>query len=83
MVDKKPSYPALLETYVKTHACKKKQYLKKDSILKNLFIWLLQVLFAACGVFSCGMQTLSCGHVGFSSLTRDWTRGPCIGSTES
>ena len=29
------------------------------------------------------MQTLSCGmHVGSSSLPRDQTRGPCIGSTE-
>ena len=33
---------------------------------------------------SCGMQTLSCGmHVGSSSLTRDRTRAPCIGSMES
>ena len=30
------------------------------------------------------MRTLSCGtHVGSSSLTRDRTRAPCIGSTES
>ena len=34
--------------------------------------------------FSCGMQTLSCSkHVGSSSLSRDRTRAPCIGSTES
>ena len=26
-----------------------------------LFIWLGQVLFVAHGIFSCGMQTLSCG----------------------
>ena len=26
-----------------------------------LFIWLCRVLVAACGIFSCGMQTLSCG----------------------
>ena len=56
---------------------------KKIAFKKNLFICLLRVLFAARGVFSCGMQTLSCGHVGFSSLTRDWTQDPCIGSTES
>ena len=36
------------------------------------------------GSFSCGMRTLSCGMlVGSSSLTRDLTRAPCIGSTES
>ena len=27
---------------------------------KYLFIWLQQVLIAACRIFSCGMQTLSC-----------------------
>ena len=27
----------------------------------HLFIWLGQVLFVAHGIFSCGMQTLSCG----------------------
>ena len=33
---------------------------------------------------SCGMRTLSCGmHVGSSSLTRDRTWAPCIGSAES
>ena len=42
-----------------------------------LFIWLRQVLLAAGGLLSCGMQ------VGSSSLTRDQTRVPCIGSTES
>ena len=29
--------------------------------LKKIFIWLCQVLVAACGIFSCGMRTLSCG----------------------
>ena len=29
--------------------------------LSYLFIWLCPVLVGACGVFSCGMQTLSCG----------------------
>ena len=28
--------------------------------LKCLFIWLCQVFVARCGVFSCGMKTLSC-----------------------
>ena len=40
----------------------------------------------SCGMqnLSCSMQTLSCGmHVGSSSPTRDQTRVPCIGSTES
>ena len=35
----------------------------------------------ACGLFSCGMQTLSCGmHVGISSLTRDRTRPLALGA---
>ena len=34
---------------------------------------------------SCGMWSLSCSMdlVGSSSLTRDWTQAPCIGSSES
>ena len=41
-------------------------------------------LVAARGLLSCGMQTLSRGmHVGSSSLTRDRTWVPYIGSTES
>ena len=41
-------------------------------------------LVAARGLLSCGMRTLSCGmHVGSSSLTRDQTWTPCIGSVES
>ena len=49
-----------------------------------LFIWLHWVFVAARGLLSCGMQTLSCGmHVGSSSLTRDQTWAPCIGSMES
>ena len=49
-----------------------------------LFIWLCRVLVVACGLLSCGMRTLSCGmHVGSSSLTRDGTQAPCIGSVES
>ena len=49
-----------------------------------LFIWLLRVLVAAGRLLSCSMRTLSCGmHVGSSSLTRDRTRAPCIGSVES
>ena len=35
------------------------------------------------GVFSCGMRTPSWRHAGSSSLTRDRTQGPCIGSAES
>ena len=32
---------------------------------------------------NCGIQGLSLQRVGSSSLTRDQTQGPCIGSTES
>ena len=49
-----------------------------------LLIWLCQVLVEAGGLLSCGTWTLSCSmHVGSSSLSRDWTRAPCIGSVES
>ena len=41
-----------------------------------LFIWLHQVIVAACGIFSLG-------HVGSSTLTRDWASAPRTGSTES
>ena len=41
-------------------------------------------LVGAHQLLSCGMRTLSCGmHVGPSSLTRDRTLAPCIGSVES
>ena len=45
----------------------------------------LQGSLVAAGVLlSCGTWTLSCGtHVGSSSLTRDQTWSPCIGSAES
>ena len=58
----------------------------KDSVsfLKNYLFRLLRVLVAECGIFSCGMQTLSCStHAGSSSLTRDRTWAPCIDSAES
>ena len=49
-----------------------------------LFIWLRGVLVEEGGLRSCGMQTLSCGmRVESSSLTRDQTLAPCIGSVES
>ena len=48
------------------------------------FFWLHQVLVAVRGLLSCGMRALSCGmHMGSSSLTRDQTRAPCLGSSES
>ena len=44
----------------------------------------MSFLVVACGLLGCGMQTLSCGmHAGSSSLTRDQTQAPCIGSVES
>ena len=48
----------------------------------NLFIWLCQVLVAACNIFNlhCGMQDSQLGHVGSRSLTRDWTRAFGTGS---
>ena len=49
-----------------------------------LFIVACGNFLAARGLLSCGMRTLSCGmHAGSSSLTRDPTQAPCIGSEES
>ena len=49
-----------------------------------LFILAAPGLSWGTGDLCCGMQALSCGmHAGSSSLTRDQTRAPCIGSTES
>ena len=43
--------------------------------------WLRWVLVAACGIFSCGMRTLSCSmHVGSSSPTRNRTQPPSLGA---
>ena len=45
------------------------------------FFWLRRVWVAAGGLLSCGMRTLSCGmHVGSSSLTRDQTWAPALGT---
>ena len=69
--------------------------LSKFIIFKKnyLFIWLYWVLVGARRIFSlscnrqdfsCSMWTLSCGICSpSSSLTRDWTWTPCIGSSES
>ena len=56
-----------------------------------LFIWLCWALVMAFGIFNlcCSIRIFSCGmqtqlwHVGSSSLTRDQSSVPCIGSTES
>ena len=49
-----------------------------------IYLFGCTVLVVAGGLLSCGMRTLSCGmHVGSSSLTRDQSRAPCIGSAES
>ena len=61
-------------------------------LIFNLFIWLCWVLVVALRIFSCCMQDLFffggghsklLWHVGPSSLTRDWTKAPWIGSAES
>ena len=51
----------------------------------NLFIWLFLVLAAAHGIFDlhCVIQDLQWQHVGFSSVTKDQTLTPCMGSMES
>ena len=48
------------------------------------YLQLVGSLVVAHQLRSCGMRTPSCSmHVGSSSLTRDPTRAPCIGSAES
>ena len=56
----------------------------------NIYLLIFAVPGLSCGVrdlfffFNCSMRTLSCSmHAGYSSPTRDQTRAPCIGSTES
>ena len=46
------------------------------------FIWLFWVLVAACRICSlhCDMQYFQLGHVGPSSLIRDWMWAPCEGT---
>ena len=60
------------------------------SFFKNIYLFRLcwvsiaarGIIVAACLVAARGL--LSCGmHVGSSSLSRDRTRAPCIGSAES
>ena len=46
---------------------------------KPAFLFFLTVPGLSCGT----LDLFSCGHVGSSSLTRDLTGAPCIGSTES
>ena len=50
-----------------------------------LSIWLYQLLVTACGIFdlSCGIMNQELRHVESSSLTRDQTHSPCIGSSLS
>ena len=50
------------------------------------FFFFLPAPGRSCGMWDlhCGMRALSCSmHVGSSSLARDRTQAPCIGSTES
>ena len=52
-------------------------------ILKNifyLFIWLLRVLVAACRLFSCSMQTLSCSMWDLVPRPRIKPRPPALGA---
>ena len=65
-----------------------------SQLFKNIYLFIyLAVPGLSCSTWdllcgmralSCGMQTLSCSmHVGSSSLTRDRTRAPCIGTMDS
>ena len=51
--------------------------------MQDLHCSMWDLLVVACGFLSCGTWALSWGmHAGSSSLTRDWTQAPCIGSAE-
>ena len=54
----------------------------RDHIIHVICTLLLNIYLAALGL-SCGMRNLNLRHVGSSSLTRDQTLAPCIGSAES
>ena len=72
------------ETVMGSNWHQHQSWLFLKNIFIYLFIWLHRVLVVAGGLLGCGTWTLSCGmHVGSSSLTRDWTWAPCIGSAES
>ena len=59
-------------------------FLRIWGLKKNyLFIWLHQVLIAACGIFLVAGGLFQLRSVGSSSPTRDRTWAPCIGSVES
>ena len=66
-------------------------WLKAGRIKPSFFFFNIYLFIQAAPGLSCstrdlhyGMRDLSCGmHVGSSSLTRDQTRAPCIGSVES
>ena len=49
-------------------------------LLLLIYFWLCQVLLAPRRIFSCGFLTLSCSHVGSSSLTQDQTWAPALGA---
>ena len=52
-------------------------------IIYSVYLFLTFFFFFGCTCLSCGMWDLSLSHVGSSSLTRDRTQAPCIGSMES
>ena len=63
-------------------------FISFSNIYLFLFIWLYWILVVACGVFClcCNMWDLfffQLQHVGSSSLTRNWTQAPWIGSMKS
>ena len=70
-------------SYLEKHLFSSSAHFFFFNIFIYLFIWLHRVLVVAGGLLGCGTWTLSCGmRVGSSSLTRDRTRAPCVGSAE-
>ena len=50
--------------------------------VERVYKWLCWVLVGACGILCKLQHANSLLQVGSSSLTRDWTQAPCIGSRE-
>ena len=48
---------------------------------ESIYFFGYRVFVAVCRIFSCGIQTPSCSMWGSTSLSRDRTQAPCIGST--
>ena len=83
-ISNKPACSCYVQVSIRTYAFF--LFFKKYLFIYYIFIyfWLCQVSVLALRIFVAACRLLSCGMpAGSSSPTRDRTRAPCIGSTES